>query len=573
MSKINYRFILPVLIIFTLLCSSRLFAQSELVPPSNKVYDFLDRMLTNKIISGYSSSMAPVSRRDIAKYLTEIKANSSKLSRTDKKFLDDYYVEYSYDINKTIDTKTTSSFFSDVKFSDIFRDKKQKYLYAKADSNSAFFWDGLAEARYIGANGDSYGKPHVSLISIGTRIRGTLFNSLGFYLRLSNGARLGGTLQDAAFATRFDPILASTRKFVSEGSKSFDTFEGYLRYSTPSEWLSITAGREALKLGTGYLDNLLLSNKNSGPFDFVKLDIAYKKIKYSFFHSSIVGNDSAGNQLSSKYLVMHRLEVGPLFNNVFKLGFTEMLIYSNVPVNFAFLNPLSFLTSADLNTELPGKNSNNTLIGIDFQLFPVKKFSLQGTWLIDDLNFGSLGKSGTQSNDNKFGFQGGVNWQDAFVVKNLSFIYEYTRIGPFVYSHRDINNSYSSWNQPLGAALEPNSDEHAIKLSYDFNNRLNVAVTVKHQRSGENVLDSLGNVIYNAGSNILYGRGDNVHENIFLDPKSNRVNRNILIAEITWQPIRQYFISLKVQHQNIDNVYNSTSQSDNIFFGSFRVDY
>jgi hypothetical protein len=572
MEKIIYRFTFLALFIVLLPCSG-IFAQVELVAPSNKVYDFLDRMLTNKVITGYSSSMAPISRKEIARYLAEIKGKSSILSKTDEKFLDDFWVEYSYDIYGSINPKATSSFFSDLKISDIFRDKKQKYLYAKADSNSSFFWDILGSGRYIGANGDSYDKQHVLLAELGTRIRGTLFKSVGYYLRISNGARLGGTKEDALFAAQFDPVLASTRKFVSEGGKNFDSFEGYLRYSTTTDWLSLTAGREAMKIGTGFLDNLLLSNKNSAPFDFVKIDLAYKKIKYSFFHSSITGTDSAGSQLSSKYLVMHRLEVGPLFNNVFKLGFTEMLLYSNVPVNFAFLNPLSFLTSADLNTEVPGKNSNNTLIGIDFQLFPVKKVSLQGTWLIDDLDFSTLGKSTKESNDNKFGFQGGLNWQDAFVVKNLSFVYEYTRIGPFVYSHRDINNSYANWSLPLGHALEPNSDEHAVKLSYDFSSRLNIAVTFKHQRSSENKLDSLGHIIYNAGSNILYGRGDVDHENIFLDPNGNRVDRNILIAELIWQPIRQYYFILKVQHNAIDNIFNSTKVSDNIFFGTFRVDY
>jgi hypothetical protein len=326
-----------------------------------------------------------------------------------------------------------------------------------------------------------------------------------------------------------------------------------------------------MKMGTGFLDNLLLSNRNSAPFDYIKVDLAYKKLKYSFYHAGIVGTDSAGNQLSSKYLVMHRLEIGPLFNNVLKLGFTEMLVYSNVPVNFAFLNPLSFLTSADLNTEIPGKNSNNTLIGLDFQLFPVKKLAIQGTWLIDDLNFNTLGKSGTQSNDNKFGFQGGFNWQDAATVKNLSFTYEYTKIGPFVYSHRDINNSYTTWDLPLGHALQPNSDEHAIKLAYDFNSRLNLAVTYEHQRSGENVLDSLGNITLNVGSDPLHGNGDMDRENIFLN--GNRVDRNIIIAELSWQPIRQYYLIAKFQNINIDNLYNSTKLKDNIFFFTFRFDY
>ena len=566
MNKNKYSFFLFVLLFIV---SSSIFAQVEMVAPSNKIYDFLDRMLTNKIIFSYSSSMAPVSRREIAKYLMEIQDNKSKLSSTDKKFLNDYLVEYEYDISHSF--KNRSSFFSDLKFKEIFSDKKQKYLYATADSNSSFFWDGIGSIRYIGGSGDSLGKPHVLLGDIGARIRGTLFNSVGYYLRLSNGVRLGGTDKDALFAAQFDPILASTRKFVSEGSKTFDNFEGYLRYAPASDWLGLTIGREALRLGTGYLDNLILSNKNSAPFDFIKLDLKYKKIKYTFVHSSLVGNDTLGNQLDSKYFVFHRLELGPFFNNIFKLGFSEMLIYSNVPLNFTFLNPISFITSADLNTELPGKDKNNTLIALDFQLFPVKKLSVQGTLLIDDLNFATLSDTSYKGNDNKFGIQAGLNWQDAFTAKNLSFTYEYTKIGPFVYSHRSVNNSYTNWNLPIGAALSPNSDEHAARLSYDFGSRLNIAVTFKHQRTGLNITDSLGRITENVGSNILYGQNDFVTGNKFLN--GNRVNTDIIIAEITWQPIRQYYLSVKFQNRSFDYIDENRKVSDKIFWAGFKVDY
>lgn len=567
MNKNKYSFFLFVLFFVV---SSTVFTQVEMVAPSDKIYDFLDRMLENKIIFTYSSSMAPISRREIAKYLVEILDNKAKLTPTDKKFLNDYMVEYEYDIYHTL--KNKSAFFSDLKFADIFSDKKQKYLYTASDSNSSFFWDGMADIRYIGGSGDSLGgKPHVLLAKIGTRIRGTLFNSVGYYLRLSNGARVGGTIDDAFFAARFDPILASTRKFVSEGSHTFDSYEGYLRYAPAADWLGLTIGRESVKMGTGFIDNLIISNNNSAPFDFIKLDLKYKKIKYSFMHSSLVGNDSTGKQLDAKYFVFHRLEIGPLFNNVFKFGFSEMLLYSNVPINFAFLNPISFITSADLNTELPGKNTNNTLIGLDFQLFPVKKLSVQGTLLIDDLNFGTLSDTSIKGNDNKFGYQGGLNWQDAFTVKNMSFTYEYTKIGPFVYSHRDGNNSYTNWNLPIGAALNPNSDEHAVKLSYDFNSRLNIAVTFKHQRTGKNLVDSLGRLTKNVGSNILIGEGDFVTGNKFLN--GNRVNTDIIIAEITWQPIRQYYLSLKFQNRAFNFIDEKRKTGDTVIWGSFKVDY
>jgi hypothetical protein len=543
------------------------FSQVDLVAPSHRIYRFLERMNTNKIIPDYSSALNPISRREIGKYLVEIESKKSRLSKTDKKFLDDFLVEYEYDIQGRL--KNSSSFFSG-RFSEIFSDRKQKYLYAGADSSASIFWDALGEIKYMGADGDSLGKPHVLLGHAGTRLRGTLFKSVGFYFRLSNGVRLGGTPEDGQLMAQFDPVLASTRKFVGEGAKTFDSFEGYLRYATASDWFSLTAGREALRVGTGFTDKLLIAN-NSAPFDFLKVDLQYKKLKYTFFHASIVGNDSNGQQLQSKYFVFHRLELGPLINGFLRLGFNEMLIYSNVPINLAFLNPIAFLTSADLNTELPGKNSNNTLIAIDAQLFPVKKVKLQGTMLIDDLNFETLGKSGTKGNDNKFGWQWGLDWQDAFFLNNLELTYEYTRINPFIYSHRDYNNSYANWGLPLGAALNPNSDEHAIRLVYDFGSRLNIALAYRFQRTGENEVDSLGRIVVNYGANILDGRGDYLMENVFLN--GIRLNRNIFTAELTWQPIRQYYFILKYMNRSFDWIKQNRKLSDNVFQGVFRIDY
>ncbi len=564
MSKLKYCFLL----LFVLLTAGKTFSQVELVPLSNPVYEFLDRMNTNKVIEGYSSSMSPISRRETAGFLTEINSKRKKITKTDRDLLDYYLTEFEYDAYKTL--SKSSNFFSKKGIGELFSNKKQKYLFSTADSNVSFFWDALGEIRYMGIDGDSSGKPHVLLGQLVTRIRGTLFNSVGIYLKVTNGVRLGGTQEDALKTAFLDPVLSSTRKYVSEGSKTFDNYEGYLRYAPAKDWLGLTIGREALSFGTGYIDKLFLSNKNSAPFDFLKLDIHYKKVRYSFFHSSVTGSDSAGVQLESKYFVLHRLELGPFFNNTFKLGFNEMLIYSNVPINFAFLNPISFLTSADLNTELPGDDANNTLLGIDMQFYPVKNLSFQGSFLIDDLNFETLGSDSTKGNDNKFGFQGGFNWQNAFTVPNLSFTYEFTRLNPFVYSHRQVNNSYTNWNLPLGHALNPNSDEHALKLGFNFGSRLYLAFTFKRQRTGENYYDSLGNFI-NVGSNILYGRGDFVRKTTFL--AGTRINRNIIIAELTWQPIRQYYITIRYQRRNFDYVDKNISFGDNIFWGSFRIDY
>ncbi len=564
MGKFKYFFLLLFFISITKLS----FSQVELVPLSNTVYDFMERMFTIKIIDSYSSSMGPISRRETGNILKEISTKKNKLSKTDKLLLNYYTTEFEYDMYGSL--VGTSNFFSKKGVGELFSNKKQKYLYSSVDSNVTFFWDGIGSLRYIGLDGDSVGKPHVLLGELGTRIRGTLFNSVGYYIRLSNGVRLGGTTEDAQKTAFVEPLLSSIRKYQSEGSKTFDSYEGYLRYAPAKDWLGLTVGREALNFGTGFVDKLFLSNDNSAPFDFLKLDLHYKKVRYSFFHSSIVGNDSSGNQLEAKYLVFHRLELGPFFNNSLKLAFNEMVVYSNVPLNFAFINPISFLTSADMNTELPGKNSNNTLLGFDMQIYPVKNLSIQASWLIDDLNFETIGSDSAKGNDNKFAFQGGIDWQNAFTMPNLELVYEYTRVNPFVYAHRQINNSYSNWNLPMGHSLNPNSDEHAFKLGFNFGSRVRFSLTYKMQRTGENYTDSLGNFI-NVGSNILNGSEDFARKNTFLS--GIRINRNIIIAELVFEPIKQYYFTIRYQRRNYEYIDRNIIHGENIFWGSFRVDY
>jgi hypothetical protein len=240
-------------------------------------------------------------------------------------------------------------------------------------------------------------------------------------------------------------------------------------------------------------------------------------------------------------------------------------------VNFAYLNPLAFLASADRSAD-PGGTSN-TLIGIDFEILPIKDVRVTGTLLIDDLNFETLGLVGedVRGNDNKFGWQAGILWTDAFGVPNLSLTSEYTRINPFVYSHRSVANSYSHRDSPLGPLLQPNSDEWLFGFDFDVTYRLSLSGQLHLQRTGENIVDSRGRMIYNAGSNILRGDGDGVHPNVFLE--GQRVNRTLLSIELQWQPIKQYFVEVKYFYRYFDFPTTRRKLSDSILWTTLRLDY
>jgi hypothetical protein len=553
--------------LFCLFINNSSYSQVELVGPSHEVYDYLKKMQLEGVIPGYNSANIPISRAAIADYLIIIEENSSKLSRIDKEFLSDYKVEFGFDM--TGQSKNQNSLFNKTDLSNIFNDKKQKYLYNYVDSNVTFFLDGIGSLSQRGSDGDSIGINSILLGEIGFRMRGTLYNSVGYYLRLSNGQNFNGDSNNVRFAANTDPILKANTKFTHE-KKNFDTFEGYLRYQTQERWLALTVGREAIYNGFGYIDRLFLSDKTV-PFDCIKLELAYKALKYSFIYGGLKG-DSLGIDLDWKNIVTHRLDIN--FSKHFKLGLSEAIITSNSPFDFTFLNPLSFLVSADLNTGPQQTTENNTLTGIDFEVIPAKNIAFQGSLLIDDLTFETLSKNDSTANENKFAYQVGALWTNAFTIPNVTFALEYTRLDPFVYTHRSNKNSYTNWGMSLGHALPPNSDEIAAKLKVDITSRLSFDFLYQMQRSANGFLyDSLGNVIKNYGGDINRGDFDQPKygKNEFLD--GDRVNRQIFTFNLMYEPIRQYFLLLKYQYKISDLLYLSKEMKDSYYWVTLRIDY
>jgi hypothetical protein len=240
----------------------------------------------------------------------------------------------------------------------------------------------------------------------------------------------------------------------------------------------------------------------------------------------------------------------------------------------ANLNPLSFLISADLNTGVNSTTQNNSLLGIDFELNPVNNLAFQGTLLIDDINLSTISDTGYLSNENKFGYQIGALWTDAFTLPNLTFALEFTHLDPFVYSHRSNKDQYTNWGLSLGHALPPNSDEIAAKLKVDFTSRIRLDLLYQYQRSGDGFeYDQYGNIITNWGGNINVGSLDfyNNRHNLFLE--GHRMNRSILTANILFQPVWQYFLALKYQYKVSDSRYLGKTFVDSYFFITAGVDF
>ncbi len=512
-----------------------------------------------KIIPEYNSANIPLPRSEVAKYLLIIKEDFKKLNATDKNIFTDYEIEFEYDMYST--NKNRYSVLSKSNLKNIFNDEKQKNLFYYTDSNKTFFSNVFGALNQYGSDGDSVSPNSNSSMFkgiVGFNVRGIVFKNAGYYLSVSNESTEEYNFSELSYSELPDTIINYENYYNNYFLKNrFSPFEGYFRYQTNTNWLGLTFGRIRLNQGKSYIDNLYLSN-NTTPFDFGKLDINYKAVNYSFTYGSING-DSVGRHLSAKNIATHYLNL--TFSEAFKLGLWEAVIISNQPFSFTYLNPVSFLTSADLSSGNEQTTENNAMMGIDLELIPFKNFSFQTSLLIDDLTFGTLFEDDSL-NENKFGWQLGTLWTNSFNIKNMNFAFEYTHLDPFVYSHRTNKSTYTNNNRSLGHALPPNSDEIAFKINYDITSRITLDFLYQYQRSGTGIiLDSSGKITANYGGNINFGLGDAyLRTNGFLD--GIRINRNIFSAGVLFQPIRQFFLSGQFQYIISDNITNDIEFND-----------
>jgi hypothetical protein len=194
--------------------------------------------------------MLPLSRREVAGFLDSLD-KSGVLSPTDRDILRDLKVRLSFD--RTGSLSGSTSILPWGSLTSLLDDDRQKFLYAYADSTSSVFVDGFGSYSYRAGKGDSTGSNFASLGEVGFRVRGTLFDRLGFYLQASNGNLLSGSRQFALMDSR----LIANNKFNSDSRGFFDITNGYMRYD--ADWLSLMAGREQILWGMGYGDRLVFS--------------------------------------------------------------------------------------------------------------------------------------------------------------------------------------------------------------------------------------------------------------------------------------------------------------------------
>ncbi|KPK95371.1 hypothetical protein AMJ80_05140 [bacterium SM23_31] len=321
----------------------------------------------------------------------------------------------------------------------------------------------------------------------GIQVRGNLGERIGFYIDARNTKEWGSRKYPES-----RDITAPGLGWVSNfGSYRFhDETIAYLIFKTSP--FEIEIGKNLNRWGPGYRGALLLSD-NATSYDLMKLKTQFWRIKFAHVFGYLeqypriveqVFDEKSGckKRYARKYIAAHRLEVN-LFDGV-NIGVHEAVVYGQRGIELAYLNPLMFLRSAEHYLG----DQDNALMGADISLKLINGWKWYGEFLMDDI---FIKKLGTDWYGNKFGYIGGVLWTDPFGFPDASLRIEYTRIKPFVYTHRFPINVYKHYDTALGHSLPPNSDEWYVAGSRCVTRRLFTGFELQYLRNGANTQERI----------------------------------------------------------------------------------
>lgn len=242
------------------------------------------------------------------------------------------------------------------------------------------------------------------------------------------------------------PGIGIAKRF-KEDSYDFPLAEANLTY-TPNEFINLQLGYGRNFLGDGYRS--LLESDGASPYPFFKINTTFWKIKYTntyMWLKDIRPEVTAENTYATKFMANHYLSWN--VSKRLNIGFFESVVWTNSNdrgFDASFINPIIFYRSVEFGSS---SKSGNALLGTTAKYKWSNQVQFYGQFLLDEFSLGDI-KSGENSWKNKFGYQLGAKYFDAFNIDNLLLQLEYNHVRPYVYSHSDPLTNYGHNNQSLG---------------------------------------------------------------------------------------------------------------------------
>lgn len=389
----------------------------------------------------------------------------------------------------------------------------------------------------------------------GVELRGLIDNKIGFHFYfIENQERYGEYV--TAWKNKFlgYPGGGYVKSFKNGGYDYFD-IRGDITWKV-AKFMDMQLAYDRNFIGNGFR-SLFLSDFSTN-YMFLKVKTHFGKFEYQNIFAELVSYKKVGSDriyprkyFRASYLNFNAakwLNIG-LFKGLI-LGKTDAL-------SLPLFNPIIF-------TNVSGNSQDKSYIGADIKANLFKRVQVYGQLMVDKLKTDEL------KNDwwgNRFGYQAGVKYIDAFGFKNLDVQAETNVVRPFTYAANDSVASYNHYNQPLAHPLGANFKEYIGIVRYQPIKKLFLEAKLIYYQQG---LDSsIMNVNQNYGSNIFSFTSTRPFDYGWKIGTGHEATCTIISLLASYEIKENLFIDVALLNRNF-KLKNIPSQNTNIISAGIR---
>ncbi|MCB0534968.1 MAG: hypothetical protein H6574_00185 [Lewinellaceae bacterium] len=314
--------------------------------------------------------------------------------------------------------------------------------------------------------------------------------------------------------------------------------------------IDIQLGHGQHQIGNGYR-SLFLSDVGNFTY-FLKFNTRVWRLHYQNLFLELSPISTAvprppNTLLPKKYIAAHYLNFQATPNLAF--GFFEATVFNRSrQFELQYLNPVILYRTVEGMIGSP----DNVLIGFDGRWNFLHRFQVYGQVLIDEFLLSALFKPEEKGWwGNKFGWQAGIKYINAFNLDHLDIQLEYNTVRPYTYSSFDSLNSYTHYNQPLAHPLWANFKEFVGIVRYQPHPRWYFSARFLHAQTGENP------EFENLGANPLLGNSSRKEDYGNVTGQGIQATINLVGLDARWQLWHNLYVETQLLFRRKDSADNT----------------
>ncbi|MCU0454075.1 MAG: capsule assembly Wzi family protein [Bacteroidetes bacterium] len=424
-------------------------AQSVSVPVRHEVYEFLKKMEAQGRLSEYRDIIRPLSRKHVAAMLLRVERSAQQLTDVDLRRLTFFKEEFGDELGLADSSWTEAPR----------RWHPLTYVLdggvLNVDFNAAF----LTEH----SQGDWRQR-----VSNGLRMYGYAFDHVGFSFHFADNREIGTNLDPVRALTPEDGLIISK---PTGRSFEYDFTDVELTYETGG--MTFALEKIPMWWSTGRRGSLMLSPKAPAApqirfraelaewldFTYVHAELSSLVLdslrSYHTFTSSLA--DYIRPVYRSKYMAAHVMEAS--VTDWLDVSFGESIVYSDRTPQLIYLIPVMFFKSG----EHYNKDTDNSQFFFSVDVNPGLGLNLYGSLFIDEIATSEI--FNPDKVRNQLGYTLGIQSFD-LLVANTELMIEYSRLNPWVYSHRFQAATFQNAGYDMGHWIGQNADLLSLEVVY-----------------------------------------------------------------------------------------------------------